>query len=65
MPNSVRNRISIEAGISQGWERYIGFEGNSIAINKYGSSGPADTVFEKYGFTVENVVTKVRKMMKK
>ncbi|MCB9210006.1 MAG: transketolase [Ignavibacteriales bacterium] len=57
LPKSVRARIAIEAGVSQGWFKYVGLDGKTITIDeKYGSSAPQNIVFEKYGFTVENIV---------
>ncbi|MBK7103951.1 MAG: transketolase [Ignavibacteriae bacterium] len=65
LPKSVRARISIEAGISQGWEKYVGLDGKTIAIdNKYGASAPQNIIFEKYGFTVENVVNQAKSILK-
>ena len=64
-PISVRKRISIEAGIGQGWERYVGIDGKIISIEKYGASAPHDIIFEKYGFTVENIVEKGKKLVDK
>ncbi len=56
LPRAVRARVAVEAGVSFGWDRWIGPEGKSITIDKFGHSAPAEVVFEKYGFTVENVV---------
>ena len=65
LPKSVRARVSIEAGVSQGWEKYIGLDGISIAIDgKYGASAPQNIVFEKYGFNVGNVVENAKKILK-
>ena len=62
---SVRARVSIEAGVSQGWEKYIGLDGVAIAIDgKYGASAPQNIVFEKYGFTVENVVKNAKMILR-
>jgi transketolase len=62
---SIKARVSIEAGVSQGWDKYIGLDGVSIAIDgKYGSSAPQNIVFEKYGFNVKNILEKVRKILK-
>ncbi len=64
LPKEVKNRICIEAGISMGWEKYIGEKGISIAIDgKYGASAPAETLFKQYGFTVENIIKNVEKIM--
>jgi len=52
----VETRVSIEAGISMGWERYIGIKGKSIGIDHFGASAPASVLFEKFGFTIENIV---------
>jgi transketolase len=52
----VTARVAVEAGVSLGWHRWVGTGGRILAINRYGASAPAATVFEKLGFTVENVV---------
>ncbi len=56
LPIAVRERLSIEAGSSLGWHRYIGLDGKSISIDRFGASAPAAILFEKFGFTVRNVV---------
>ncbi|MEE9429405.1 MAG: transketolase [Melioribacteraceae bacterium] len=63
LPKSVRKRVSIEAGISQGWHKYVGLDGEVISIDKYGASAPQNIVFEKYGFTVEAILEKVKKII--
>jgi len=65
LPKNVRARLSIEAGIKQGWEKYVGLDGASISIEKYGASAPYETLFEKYGFTVDNVIEKGKKLVMK
>ena len=62
LPTSVP-KIAIEAGVTLGWSRYTGSESNVIGINKFGASAPGDVVYEKYGFTVENVVNKVKEVL--
>jgi len=60
LPKEVKKKVSIEAGVSQGWEKYIGEDGISIAIDgKYGASAPGKILFEKYGFTAEKIVKKI------
>lgn len=54
-PPSVRARVGVEAGIALGWERFTGENGETLTIEKFGASGPAAAVFEKFGFTPENV----------
>ncbi|NQX65938.1 transketolase [Paenibacillus alba] len=56
LPASVTKRVSIEAGISMGWERYVGPQGQVIAINTFGASGSGPEVMAYFGFSVENVV---------
>ncbi|HVQ23506.1 MAG TPA: transketolase C-terminal domain-containing protein, partial [Candidatus Saccharimonadia bacterium] len=51
LPPSCAKRVSIEAGVSQGWDRWVGPEGAMIAIERYGASAPAATIFEAFGFT--------------
>jgi transketolase len=54
----VTRRITVEAGISMGWERYAGSNGAVIGINEFGASAPGNIVMEKFGFTSENIVQK-------
>ena len=56
MPKSVRARVAVEALSSFGWHKYTGLDGEVISLDTFGASGPADKLFEQYGFTVENVV---------
>ncbi len=63
LPKKVTVRIAVEAGASLGWERYVGSNGKIIAIDHYGASAPAKILFEKFGFTVENVLAQVRSIL--
>ncbi|WP_264737855.1 transketolase [Cytobacillus firmus] len=56
LPSAVTKRVSIEMGISLGWERFVGFEGKIISIESFGASGDGGEVMKQFGFTVENVV---------
>ncbi len=56
LPNGVRARVGIEAGSSFGWERWVGLDGKTVTVNKFGASAPDPIVFKEYGFTIENVV---------
>ncbi|MGM0402676.1 MAG: transketolase [Thermodesulfobacteriota bacterium] len=58
LPPDVTARLSIEAGITMGWERYVGIAGGMIGVNRFGASAPGGTVMKKYGFTAENAVEK-------
>ncbi|MBA3875494.1 MAG: transketolase [Anaerolinea sp.] len=55
LPASVRARVSVEAGVALGWERYAGDAGAIIGLDHFGASAPAGTIFEHLGFTVERV----------
>ena len=63
LPPDVRARISIEAGIPKGWERYVGLDGVAIGISRFGASAPANVVYEKLGLTVQHVVDKALKLL--
>ena len=59
LPPAVRTRVAIEAGVSMGWERWVGDHGAVLGINRYGASAPAKILFEKYGLTANAVVATV------
>jgi transketolase len=59
----VRNRLAVEAGISQGWHRYVGEEGDVISVDRFGASAPGEVVMREYGFTVENVLKRTLAML--
>ncbi|MBU1096515.1 MAG: transketolase [Bacteroidetes bacterium] len=64
LPKNVKLRLSVEAGVKFGWEKYIGDNGASLSIETYGASGPYKELFEKYGLTEENIVGTVKNMKK-
>ena len=64
-PKTIKKRIAIEAGISQGWEKWVGDEGTIISIDHYGASAPADILFEEYGFTVNNILDQANKLLRR
>jgi transketolase len=55
LPPTVRKRLSVEAGVSLGWERWVGDEGAVLGLDRFGASAPAATIFEAFGFTTEHV----------
>lgn len=59
----VKARLAIEMGHPFGWERYVGDKGAVLGIAKFGASAPGDRVIKEYGFTVENVVSKVKELL--
>ena len=65
LPKNVNARVSVEAGLSFGWHKYLGLEGKAISLEHYGASAPAGVLFEKYGFTVDNVVKTALEVVKK
>ncbi|MDD2503386.1 MAG: transketolase, partial [Clostridia bacterium] len=65
LPKSVRARLAVEALSSFGWHKYTGLDGNVISKDDFGASGPANTLFKEFGFTVENVVDKALKVLGK
>ncbi|WP_394870979.1 transketolase [Clostridium butyricum] len=62
MPKCVRSRVAVEALSSFGWHKYTGLDGEVISLDTFGASGPADKLFEQFGFTVENVVNTALKV---
>ncbi|MDN4523283.1 transketolase [Fictibacillus fluitans] len=63
-PSSVRARLGIEMAASQGLHKYVGLDGDVLAIDKFGASAPGNKIIEEYGFTVENVSNKVKALLK-
>ncbi|WP_226529042.1 transketolase [Metabacillus niabensis] len=63
LPKEVKKRLAIEMGSPLGWDRYSGDEGDILAINTFGASAPANRILAEYGFTVENVVARVKKLI--
>lgn len=63
LPNGVRKRVAVEALSDFGWYKYVGLDGRVIAMEGFGASGPAATLFEHFGFTVDNVVKTVKEVV--
>jgi transketolase len=62
---AVRARLAVEAGVSQGWHRYVTDGGDVIGIERFGASAPGNVVMREYGFTVENVVQRTLALLKR
>ncbi|VAW48677.1 Transketolase [hydrothermal vent metagenome] len=58
-------RVAIEAGVADGWYKYVGLEGGTVCMSTFGESAPADQLFKEFGFTVENVVATANKVLGK
>lgn len=65
LPKNVRTRLAVEAGSSFGWHKYVGLDGDTICIDRFGASAPAEALFKEFGFTTENVVAKALKLLGK
>ena len=63
LPKNVRARVAVEALIDYGWGKYVGLDGATVTMTGFGASAPANTLFEKFGFTVENVVKAVKSVL--
>ena len=64
LPPTVTARVAIEAGVTLGWERWVGARGRVIGLDRFGASAPYKVLFEQFGFTVENVVRQARIAMR-
>nr|VFK33955.1 MAG: transketolase [Candidatus Kentron sp. MB]VFK76522.1 MAG: transketolase [Candidatus Kentron sp. MB] len=63
LPSAVRARVVVEAGLTDGWHRYVGPQGRIIGIDTFGESAPCDVAFRYFGFTVEKVVEAVEEVV--
>jgi transketolase len=63
LPPSVHARVAVEAGVTTGWQKWVGDKGAIIGIDHYGASAPAKIVFEKYGFTVAHILEEAQKAL--
>jgi transketolase len=64
LPPDVHKRVSVEIGVSLGWDRWVGDEGAIIGLDHYGASAPAGTIFEHFGFTADHVAEVGRKVVR-
>ncbi len=64
LPPDVKARLAVEAGVSQGWERYVGDHGGIISVDRFGASAPASIVMKEYGFSVDNVCAKALALLR-
>ena len=65
LPPSVRARVSVEAGVSLGWERWVGDEGTSVSIERYGASAPYTAILEHLGITPDNVAARASALLER
>lgn len=63
LPDSCRKRLAVEAGSTLGWAKYVGEQGLVLGLDRYGASAPAAVLAEKFGFTVDRLVTEARRIL--
>lgn len=62
-PKTVTKRLAVEAGVSFGWQKYVGLEGDTVSIDRFGASAPGGICMEKFGFSVDNVLAKAKALL--
>jgi transketolase len=65
LPPNVPVRLSVEAGTTYGWQKYVGSLGEALGIDHFGASAPAKVLLEKFGFTPENILLKAKELLKR
>jgi len=63
LPAALDKRIAVEAGVTNGWYRYVGMSGRVIGLDNFGASAPASELFKKFGFTVDNIKSVVKELL--
>ncbi|MEB3181335.1 MAG: transketolase [Nostocaceae cyanobacterium] len=63
LPKAVSKRLAVEAGVSFGWHKYVGNEGDTVTIDRFGASAPGGVCLDKFGFNVDNVVAKAKALL--
>jgi transketolase len=63
LPPAIKLRLGVEAAAPEGWHEWVGEKGEIISMTQFGASAPYKELFKYYGFTVENIVEKVNKMI--
>jgi transketolase len=63
LPPHIKARLAIEAGSPLGWRGFVGLEGEIISMESFGHSAPGKVLFEKFGFTVENLLMKAKGLL--
>ena len=63
LPAACRRRLAVEAAASFGWDRWVGETGEIVAIDRFGASAPAGTIFEQFGFTADNVYQRAKALL--
>jgi transketolase len=64
LPPLVPARLAIEAGVRQGWDRYVGPKGDVVCLDRFGGSGPGDVAMRELGFTLDNILEHARQLLR-
>ena len=64
LPPDVQARLAVEAGVAQGWHRYVGDAGGVLSVERFGASAPGEVVLREYGFNVEEVCKRARALLR-
>ena len=65
LPRSVRARVAVEAASAYSWDRYVGLDGETVCLDHYGASAPANILFKEFGFTAENIAKAAKASIQK
>ena len=63
LPPSIKRRLAVEAGVAQGWHRYVGDQGRIISIERFGASAPYKKIYEEFGLTAANILKEARNLL--
>jgi transketolase len=64
LPAGIRARVAVEAGVTQGWERWVGAHGVVIGLDQFGASAPYEELYRQFGITVENILLQAHRVLK-
>jgi transketolase len=65
LPSEIRSRLAVEAGATQGWCEWVGDGGETLGLDRFGASAPAEKIFTEFGFTVEEVVERAKSLLRR
>jgi transketolase len=65
LPPSTDARLAVEAGVTQGWRKYVGDGGDVIGVDRFGASAPGEVVMREYGFTVDNIYERALRLIER
>jgi transketolase len=63
LPANIELRLAVEAGVTMGWERWVGSHGRIMGINQFGASAPYKVIYEKLGLTPRNIIEQARQLL--